>query len=89
MKIDILEKSLHHMMKEFENQKEVCTKESNQEIEVCKSEIERLKQILELKAKEMNKVKRLARSILEQRTELETFFIEAINYVKHEIGKNR
>lgn len=89
MKIDILEKSLRHMIKEFENQKEVCTKEANQETEVCKSEIERLKQILDLKAKEMNKVKRLARSILEQRTELETFFIEAIKYVKHEIEKNR
>ena len=77
------------MMMEFENQKEVCMKESNQEIVVYKSEIERLKQILELKTKEMNKVKRLARSILQQRTELETFFTEALNYVRNEIIRNQ
>lgn len=89
MKIDILEESLHDMMKQFENQRTICMKESGQQIEVYKAENERLKQIIGLKTKGMNKVKRLARNILEQRTELETFFIEGINYVKTQIMQNQ
>lgn len=44
---------------------------------------------MDLKTKEMNKVKRLARNILEQRTEIERFFLEALEHVKKEIAANQ
>ena len=45
------------------------------ELESSKIEIEKLNKTLELKSKEMNKVKKLAKNILEQRSDIERFFL--------------
>ncbi len=37
----------------------------------------------------MNKIKKLAKIIIEQRTELETFFLDALQHVKKQISLNR
>lgn len=57
--------------------------------EASRSEIMKLQRTLELKTKEMNKIKKLAKIIIEQRTELETFFINALQHVKKQIALNR
>jgi hypothetical protein len=48
-----------------------------------------LQRALELKGKEMNKVKKLGKTILEQRSELEIFFLDALQNVKRQIVYTR
>ncbi len=59
------------------------------ENESAKTEISKLQRIIQLKSKEMNKVKKLAKNILDQRTEMERFFLESLQHVKMEIAANR
>lgn len=59
------------------------------ENEAAKREIAKLQRVIELKTKEMNKVKRLAKNILDQRTELERFFLESLEEVRTEISANQ
>lgn len=42
-----------------------------------------------MKTKEMNKVKKLAKNILEQRTDIERFFLDSLDFVKKQIVTNR
>ncbi len=53
------------------------------------SELVGLQHRFELQSREMNHVKRLARRILEQRSEVEQFFLDALAHVKREIAANR
>lgn len=52
-------------------------------------EMDKLKKTLEMKTKEMNKVKKLAKNILEQRTDIERFFLDSLDFVKKQIVTNR
>ena len=88
-KVLTLEKSLSHVVREFETESKAVTERSRIENESSKVEISKLQRIIELKSKEMSKVKRLAKNILEQRTELERFFIESLEHVKLEIAANQ
>ena len=59
------------------------------QLESSATEIDKLTKTLELKTKEMNKVKKLAKNILEQRSEIERFFLESLDYVRKQIVTNR
>ncbi|XP_050753054.1 basal body-orientation factor 1 [Gymnogyps californianus] len=52
-------------------------------------QIKKLQQLLEMKDREMNRVKKLARNILNERTEVERFFLDALEHVKQEIISSR
>ncbi|NXD75707.1 BBOF1 factor, partial [Halcyon senegalensis] len=52
-------------------------------------EIKKLQQLLEMKDREMNRVKKLAWNILNERTEVERFFLDALEHVKQEIIASR
>ncbi|XP_061854056.1 basal body-orientation factor 1 isoform X2 [Colius striatus] len=52
-------------------------------------EMKKLQQLLEMKDREMNRVKKLARNILNERTEVEMFFLDALEHVKQEIISSR
>ena len=88
-KINTLEHSLSHMSREFHTEKRAVTEKYRIEAEAAKIEIAKLQRVIELKTKEMNKVKRLAKNILDQRTELERFFLESLEHVKQEIAANQ
>ena len=77
-----LEKSLGHIVREFKTEQDLLMSRTNTETESSRVEIAKLQRIIELKTKEMNKVKKLARNILEQRT-------EALDEVKKEIAAHR
>lgn len=77
------------MSREFNNEKRAIVEKFRIETEASKIELAKLQRIIELKTKEMNKVKRLAKNILDQRTELERFFLEALDTVKTEISANQ
>jgi len=52
-------------------------------------EVAGLKQLLKLKNKELNNIRKLAKVILEQRTSTEQFFLQALEQVKREVKKER
>ncbi|EDO37303.1 predicted protein, partial [Nematostella vectensis] len=85
-KVKTLEKSLSHLVREFEDERNAIVQATEDETRSSRAEIARLQRIVELKTKEMNKVKRLAKNILDQRTELEQFFLDSLEYVKNEIS---
>lgn len=77
------------MIREFETERNLIISRSGTELESGKIEIEKLNRTLELKSKEMNKVKKLAKNILEQRGEIERFFLDSLDYVKKQIVTTR
>ncbi|XP_061898074.1 basal body-orientation factor 1-like isoform X1 [Entelurus aequoreus] len=57
--------------------------------QTSKLELEKLKRVLSMREKELKHIKRLASTIVAQRTELEQFFHEALAQVKEEIVASR
>lgn len=88
-KVQLLETSLSHISREFTMEKQTIIHKARIENEAAKREIAKLQRVIELKTKEMNKVKRLAKNILDQRTELERFFLESLEEVRTEISANQ
>ena len=77
------------MVREFESDRQALVSKAQVENESSRVEISKLQRTVDLKTREMNKVKKLAKNILEQRTEMERFFLEALEQVKNEIATNR
>ena len=88
-KVDILEKSLSQVVREFEHERTNIIKQCKTEMDSSVIELEKTKRTLELRNKEMNKVKKLAKNILEQRSDIERFFLDSLDYVKKQIVSNR
>ncbi|XP_065052525.1 basal body-orientation factor 1-like [Rhopilema esculentum] len=88
-KVAGLEKALSHMVREFEEERGIIVQDSSKNLEQSKMEVARLQRTVELKTKEMNRVKKLAKNILDQRCEIEQFFLDSLEHVKNEIVKNR
>lgn len=84
-----METSLTQLIKEFHGERTKLVEESRIEHDSSRNELIKLQRALELKSKEMNKVKKLGKTILEQRTELEIFFLEALQNVKRQIVYTR
>jgi len=88
-KIRTLEKSLSHVVREFETEKKAIVQRSDIQNEAGKVELVKLQRVIELKTREMNKVKRLAKNILDERSELERFFLASLDQVKGEVAANQ
>jgi len=88
-KVEILEKSLSQVVREFEHERTNIIKQCKTEMDSSVIELEKTKRTLELRNKEMNKVKKLAKNILEQRSDIERFFLDSLDYVKKQIVSNR
>ncbi|XP_005096741.1 basal body-orientation factor 1 isoform X2 [Aplysia californica] len=88
-KIKTLEKSLSHVVREFETEQKSIVQRSETENQAGKVELVKLQRVIELKTREMNKVKRLAKNILDERTELERFFLMSLEQVKAEVAANQ
>ncbi|XP_031564389.1 basal body-orientation factor 1-like [Actinia tenebrosa] len=88
-KVKTLEQSLSHLVREFEAERVKIVDNAVVETKNSRAEIARLQRVIQLKTKEMNKVKRLAKNILDQRTEVEQFFLDSLEHVKNEIARNQ
>ena len=88
-KVELLEQSLGHAVREFEVEQGALLAKTNDEMEWSRTEVAKLQRVVQLKTKEMNKVKKLARNILDQRTEVERFFLDALDQVKKEVIAQR
>lgn len=88
-KVVELEKMLTNVIKQNDENKATLSKKHRQEQEENKMEISRLMRAMELKNKEMNRVKKLAKNILDQRSDIEKFFLESLEIVRAEVIRNR
>lgn len=77
------------MIHEFEVERESILSKTQIELESSQIELKKLRKTLELKTIEMNKVKKLAKTILQQRSDIERFFLDSLDYVKQQIVSNR
>ncbi len=84
-----MESSLTQFIQEFDLERTHLIEQARVEHETTRNEIIKLQRTLELKTREMNKIKKLSKIIIEQRTELETFFLDALQHVKKQISTNR
>ncbi len=76
-------------MREFEIERIRILDNNRTELDSTTVELVKLRKTLELKNIEMNKVKKLAKTILEQRSDIERFFLDSLDYVKQQIVSNR
>ncbi|XP_064368403.1 basal body-orientation factor 1 isoform X2 [Dromaius novaehollandiae] len=88
-KVEKLEMALCHMTREFETETQRTQHQALIQNEAGMMEVKKLQQLLEMKDREMNRVKKLARNILDERTEVERFFLDALEHVKQEIIASR
>ncbi|XP_032998701.1 basal body-orientation factor 1 [Lacerta agilis] len=88
-KVKKLEDALYHMTREFKTEVESTQQKALMQNQAGQTEIVKLQQLLEMKEREMSRVKKLARNILDQRTEVEKFFLDALEQVKQEIITSR
>ncbi len=88
-RLELLEKSIAQMAREFEAERTKLIGRCGVELEATREEVTRLRQEIEARRKETNKVKKLARNILEQRTDVERFFLDSLDFVKQQVITNR
>ncbi|KAM9291449.1 basal body-orientation factor 1 [Morus bassanus] len=88
-KVEKLETALCHRTRESVRETQKTQHQALTENQASMVEIKKLQQLLEMKDQEMNRVKKLARNILNERTEVERFFLDALEHVKQEIISSR
>lgn len=88
-KNETLEKALSHITVEFNNECKALEARAATEQESARLELQRVQRLFELRSKEMARVKHLARNIVQQRSEMERFFHDSLDFVRQEIGSNQ
>ena len=84
-----LEQTLTLLVREFEEEKRELERNHSSQLEQGLAELTNLRQRCQLQEKELAHIKKLARRILDQRSELEVFFLQALEHVKKEITLHR
>lgn len=84
-----LEKKMTESLAAIEREKYVEVSKNGRELEDMSLDVDGLRRLLRLKNKELRNLRRLAQTILDQRTEVEQFFIDALALVKSEIQDER
>uniref|UniRef100_G3SQM8 Basal body-orientation factor 1 n=1 Tax=Loxodonta africana TaxID=9785 RepID=G3SQM8_LOXAF len=84
-KVVSLETALTCMTREFEAEVLKLQQQAMIENQAGQVEIDKLQHLLQLKDREMKRVKKLAKNILDERTEVEEFFLDALHQVKQQI----
>ena len=88
-KVLSLETALICMTKEFETEVLKLQQQATVDNQAEQAEVYKLQQLLQMKDREMNRVKKLAKNILDERTEVERFFLDALRQVKQQIVVSR
>ncbi|KAI8913328.1 hypothetical protein EDD86DRAFT_244973 [Gorgonomyces haynaldii] len=81
-KIQQMEHALAHVVTEFEQEREMIGNLARQELEQVRTVLKRLKANLARKTLEMKHIKILAQHILNQRSDLEKFFMDSLEMSK-------
>ncbi|XP_036094451.1 basal body-orientation factor 1 isoform X2 [Rousettus aegyptiacus] len=88
-KVVSLETALSCMTREFETEVLKLQQQAMVHNQEGQFEIYNLQYLLQMKDREMNRVKKLAKNILDERTEVEKFFLDALHQVKQQILLSR
>ena len=86
-KILVLEKSLQQIVYDFEKEKELLKFQHEAFIRDQRQDIVNLGSNLKGKNRELKQVRALSQVMLSQRSEVEQFFLEALEQIKEEIRK--
>eukprot|EP00164_Ancoracysta_twista_P001657 GFYU01002176.1.p1 GENE.GFYU01002176.1~~GFYU01002176.1.p1 ORF type:complete len:499 (+),score=186.02 GFYU01002176.1:200-1696(+) len=86
-KIQTLEVSLSQVVRDFERERENMKMKQSKDKEEARIESSGLRHLVKLRTKELQNIKKLAQVILAQRTDLEDFFLQALDHVKSEVAK--
>lgn len=86
-KIQILEKSLSQIVQDFEKEKTLLKKQNEDMLKGQENELSMLKEETRQKNKELKMLKSLSNVIIDQRSDIEQFFLEALEQIKEEIRK--
>ncbi|KAJ3107444.1 hypothetical protein HDU97_004040 [Phlyctochytrium planicorne] len=89
LKIQSMEHALSHVVREFEHERDIIGKMARRELDEVRRYADKLRESLKRKSKEMRHIKRLAQHILDQRTDLEAFFMDSLDHIRAEILSNR
>lgn len=88
-KVLTLEQALASMVAEFEWEKADIKQRAAVRTQASGVELDKLQKLLSIRDRELSRVKRIARSIVEQRSDMEILFHEALNHVKQEMLMHR
>ncbi len=84
-----LEQALASMVAEFELEKADIKQRAAVRSQAGGVELDKLQKLLSVRDRELSRVKRTARSVVEQRSDMEVLFHEALNHVKQEMLMHR
>ena len=84
-----LERGLAQALRNAEVERAGWVSKHEQEVETARKEADTLRRTLTLQTQELKKIKALAQAIVEQRNDVERFFLEALDAVKTEIKTKR
>ena len=88
-KINLLEAALNHMIREFNTERRQLLNDCDKMHARKRQTISQLQQQVAEKSKECLRVRRLAKKILTDRTDIERFFLDSIELVRLQIDYNR
>ncbi|ETV97627.1 hypothetical protein, variant 3 [Aphanomyces invadans] len=88
-KVKTLEKSLCQVVHAFEKEKVLLATKTEKELDDVSLDADGLRKLLKLKNKELRNMKRLAQTILDQRTDVEQFFLDSLDMVKQQLVDER
>ena len=83
-KIELLEKSLGQIVADFEKERELLKFQNEQIIREQHEELRNLQESTRMKSTECTNLKAICQMILDQRSDIEQFFLESMEQVKEE-----
>ena len=83
-KIELLEKSLAQIVADFEKERELLKFQNEQIIREQHEELKNLTESIRMKGQEGANLKAVSQMILDQRSDIEQFFLESMEQVKEE-----
>lgn len=88
-KVNTLEQTLASMVAEFERKKAEIKQRTAVRTQSSGVELDKLQKLLSVRDRELSRLKRVARSVVEQCSDTEILFHEALNHVKQEMLMHR
>jgi hypothetical protein len=88
-KVNSLERSLSEVVRNFSKEQEVTKSHSKRVNKDLELEVAGLRKLALLKHKELTKLRKFSQRVLDERSDVEGYFLEALDQVKSEIRKNR
>ncbi|KAJ3128779.1 hypothetical protein HK098_003545 [Nowakowskiella sp. JEL0407] len=88
-KVRGMEHSLSHVVREFEQEREIMGRLAREELNDIRKETSKFKDLLDRRTAEMRHIRRLAQHVLDQRTDVEKFFLDALETVRAELAKEK